>query len=128
VRRVGANQRRRWHADCVVNANVASGPCQRNEVKESRMTPTNDPNAEARIRIAEWGRKAVDGLRRKPLLGAGIAAAAGFLLGGGLTNASTLRVLGKSVRLAFQLAVVPALVSRLEDAIVGSARQPDLGR
>lgn len=72
-----------------------------------------------------WRRKALDQYRNNPLLGAGVALAAGFVLGGGLATGTSLRTLRKSVGLVFQAAVVPVLLSRLRDAIVdevGAAR------
>lgn len=75
-----------------------------------------------------WRRRALDVYREKPLLGAGVALAAGFVLGGGLATGTTLRTLRKSVGFVFQAAVVPTLVSRLRDAIVEQVGEARLAR
>jgi hypothetical protein len=62
-------------------------------------------------------RSAASYFRENPLLCATIAAGAGFVLGGGLTTATTLRLFRRTLGLALQLAVAPLLLSRLRDAL-----------
>jgi hypothetical protein len=83
---------------------------------------------EAKHDFDYWRRKALDEYRQNPLLGAGVALAAGFVLGGGLATGTTLRMLRKSVGLVFQAAVMPALLSRLRDAIVDEVGEARLAR
>lgn len=61
---------------------------------------------------------AVDHVRESPIRSVGIAAGAGFVLGGGLASATTLRVLRKSVAVTLQMTVLPILVMRLRDLLM----------
>lgn len=61
---------------------------------------------------------AFDYFRRNPLLCTGVAAGVGFVLGGGLTTGTSLRLLRKGLGLALQVTVLPILVSRLRDAVL----------
>lgn len=57
-------------------------------------------------------------IRERPLTCAGLTLAAGFVIGGGLATGTTLRVLRRSLGLTLQMAVVPALLTRLRDAVL----------
>lgn len=57
-------------------------------------------------------------LRARPLLVAGLTAAAGFVVGGGLASGTTLRVVRRSVGLALQMAVIPVLLNRLRESLL----------
>lgn len=83
---------------------------------------------EANHGFEHWRRKALDEYQKNPLLGAGVALAAGFVLGGGLAAGTTLRTLRKSVGLVLQVAVMPALLSRLRDAIIDEVGEARLAR
>jgi hypothetical protein len=61
---------------------------------------------------------AVKQIRERPLLTAGLTVAAGFVIGGGLASGTTLRVLRRSVGVALQIAVIPALLTRLREALL----------
>jgi hypothetical protein len=57
-------------------------------------------------------------IRERPLMTAGLTVAAGFVIGGGLASGTTLRVLRRSVGVALQMAVIPALLTRLREALL----------
>lgn len=61
---------------------------------------------------------ALERIRERPLLAAGLTAAAGFVIGGGLASGTTLRVLRRSIGLALQIAVIPALLNRVRDSLL----------
>jgi hypothetical protein len=61
---------------------------------------------------------AFERVRERPLLAAGLTAAAGFVIGGGLASGTTLRVLRRSIGLALQIAVIPALLNRVRDILL----------
>ena len=65
--------------------------------------------------------KALKQIRERPLTVAGLTLAAGFVLGGGLATGTALRVLRRSLGLALQMAVIPALLTRLRDTLVDEA-------
>ena len=54
-------------------------------------------------------------IRQEPLSSAGIAAAAGFVLGWGMANRTVLLALKASAALALQTIVIPVLVKRLKE-------------
>lgn len=64
-------------------------------------------------------------IKERPLWCAGIAIGAGFVLGGGLATPAALRLLRKSVGLALQLTIMPAVVSRLQEALGDLASRPE---
>jgi hypothetical protein len=68
--------------------------------------------------LGRLGRLATAKVRERPLLAAGLTVAAGFVIGGGLASGTTLRVLRRSVGLALQMAVVPALLTRLRETLL----------
>lgn len=70
-------------------------------------------------RLRHLRRMASEKIRERPLLAAGLTAAAGFVIGGGLTSGTALRAMRRSVGLALQMAVIPVLISRLKDSLLG---------
>jgi len=77
-------------------------------------------------KVVSSGKETLEELRAKvrerfkenPVLYTGVAATAGFLVGGGLLSGTTLRLLRRSLILALQLTVVPVLLDRMREAIV----------
>ena len=59
----------------------------------------------------------VDRIRERPIAWLGVAAGAGFVLGGGLATPPALRLLRKSLGLAIEWMIVPLLVSQLQSAV-----------
>jgi len=88
------------------------------EKLDPSLGPTDD-----RGRFAEIRARVVARFKESPLLYAGIAAGAGFVLGGGLATPTALRVFRKSALLALQATVVPLLFSRLQDAVSANAEE-----
>ncbi len=62
-------------------------------------------------------------VREHPLRCAGLTAAAGFVIGGGLATRTTLRALRRTLSLAVKTAVVPALLMRLRDTLMGDVER-----
>src|SRR5512140_3372572 len=60
--------------------------------------------------VSGWRHDVVREFHRNPLVGAGVAAGLGFVVGGGLASRAAVRLLGKSALLVFQFAVLPALL------------------
>jgi hypothetical protein len=73
--------------------------------------------AEATSRFHHVRDEAIGHFKERPLLYTSLAAGAGFLLGGGLATATTLRVLRSSASLILQITVVPYLLTRLRDLL-----------
>ena len=84
-------------------------------------TSTERVEAEAAPRFRHMRAEAVDHFRERPLLYTSLAAGAGFVLGGGLATATTLRVLRSSASLILQITVVPYLLTQLRDMLVEPA-------
>lgn len=78
-------------------------------------------------KVEEMARKGssalMEKIKERPLWCAGIAAGAGFVLGGGLASPAALRLLRKSVGLVLQLTVMPMVVGRLQEALGDLADQ-----
>jgi hypothetical protein len=87
-------------------------------------TTSTKENLEAEVASRFWQMRAEasDRFKERPLLYTGLAAGAGFLLGGGLATATTLRVLRNSASLILQLTVVPYLLTHLRDMLVEPAK------
>ncbi len=68
---------------------------------------------------------AVDRIREDPLVYTGIAAAAGFALGGGLASGTFLRAVKRSVMLGLQIIVIPTLLGRLREMMSEAALDED---
>jgi hypothetical protein len=87
--------------DVITDTETASGESTASESAESILVRLRD--------------MAIDRIKKDPLLSAGIAAAAGFALGGGLASGTFLRAVKRSVMLGLQIIVIPTLVGRLRD-------------
>ncbi len=85
---------------------------------------TAAPEASVRSSNARFTRlraTVVKQIRERPLTVAGITMAAGFVLGGGLATGTSLRLLRRSLGLALQMAVIPALLARLRETMLDEA-------
>lgn len=74
-------------------------------------------------RARHWVDVVSDETTKHPLRTAGIAAGAGFVLGGGLFTPLTARTLRSAIHLALRLAILPALTRGL--ALMGSRLMDD---
>jgi hypothetical protein len=77
-----------------------------------------DRSAGAGLAFQRLPALAANSFQRQPLLSAGLAAAVGFVIGGGLANGTGLRLLRRSVVLALQMAAIPALLALLRDKLL----------
>jgi hypothetical protein len=82
-----------------------------------------DAETEASSKFREIRDEAMERIKARPIVYAGIAAGAGFVLGGGLATRTTLRVLKNSASLILQMTVVPYLLTQLRDMLVEPAEQ-----
>jgi hypothetical protein len=88
---------------------------------ETTKSTTENLEAEVASRFEHLRDEAAGHFKERPLLYTSLAAGAGFLLGGGLATATTLRVLRNSASLILQITVVPYLLTQLRDMLVEPA-------
>lgn len=77
-----------------------------------------DAESEVESRFKRMRDDAIARFKERPLFYTGVAAGAGFLLGGGLVTSTTLRILRNSAALMIQVTVVPYVLARLRDMLV----------
>lgn len=88
---------------------------------ETSPSAAENVEAEAASRFERMRDEAIGQFKERPLLCTSLAAGAGFLLGGGLATATTLRVLRNSASLIVQITIVPYLLAQLREMLVEPA-------
>lgn len=78
----------------------------------------NDSMFEAGRARRDLRKRAVARIRERPLLCAGLSAAAGFVVGGGIATGTGLRIIRRALAITVQIAVIPALLARLRETLL----------